>query len=117
MTARGPIKLARYASGGVATGPQLALFGEGSKNEAFVPLPDGRSIPVTMRGGNAGGVVINSTVNVNATGGTERQNDDLARRVGQQVKDNLRGLVTDEIRLQMRPGNLLSAGAGQTSFA
>jgi hypothetical protein len=33
----------------VATGPQMALFGEGSMNEAFVPLPDGRRIPVTLK--------------------------------------------------------------------
>ncbi|MCJ8273523.1 MAG: hypothetical protein MJK04_29495 [Psychrosphaera sp.] len=40
-----------YANGGVANSPQLALFGEGSMAEAFVPLPDGKSIPVTMAGG------------------------------------------------------------------
>lgn len=48
MTASGPMPLRAYATGGVATGPQLALYGEGSMNEAYVPLPDGRSIPVTM---------------------------------------------------------------------
>lgn len=37
-----------YAYGGVARSPQVAVFGEGSRPEAFVPLPDGRSIPVTM---------------------------------------------------------------------
>lgn len=51
MTSRGRIPLARYAAGGVASSPQLALFGEGRSPEAYVPLPDGRSIPVTMRGG------------------------------------------------------------------
>lgn len=49
MTSRGMQRLKRYATGGVATRPQLALFGEGATPEAFVPLPDGRSIPVTMR--------------------------------------------------------------------
>lgn len=51
MTAAGPAELRAYAGGGVADEPQLALFGEGASAEAFVPLPDGRSIPVTMRGG------------------------------------------------------------------
>ena len=50
MTDRGPLPLKAYASGGVANSPQLALFGEGRMPEAFVPLPDGRSIPVTMSG-------------------------------------------------------------------
>ncbi len=66
MTSAGPLPLKAYASGGVATSPQLALFGEGRMNEAFVPLPDGRTIPVTMKG-QGGGVqavrveVINET--------------------------------------------------------
>lgn len=49
MTSRGPVPLRRYASGGIANSPQLALFGEGGGNEAYVPLPDGRSIPVSLR--------------------------------------------------------------------
>ncbi|MEQ8396500.1 hypothetical protein [Thalassobaculum sp.] len=48
MTASGPLDLHRYARGGIARGPQLALFGEGRMPEAFVPLPDGRTIPVTV---------------------------------------------------------------------
>lgn len=50
MTSRGPLPLRRYAAGGVADTPQLAMFGEGRTPEAYVPLPDGRSIPVAMRG-------------------------------------------------------------------
>lgn len=53
MTSRGSLPLRSYASGGIADSPQYAEFGEGSMNEAFVPLPDGRSIPVSMR--NKGG--------------------------------------------------------------
>lgn len=54
MTGAGPLPLRTYSAGGIANSPQLALFGEGRMNEAYVPLPDGRSIPVTMSGG--GGV-------------------------------------------------------------
>jgi len=57
MTSRGPVPLRSYAGGGVADSPQVALFGEGAMNEAFVPLPDGRRIPVVMSGG--GGRVVN----------------------------------------------------------
>lgn len=39
-----------FASGGVVAGPTLGLVGEGKYNEAIVPLPDGKSIPVMMRG-------------------------------------------------------------------
>ncbi len=51
MTSSGPMPLRRYAGGGIATSPQLAMFGEGSTPEAYVPLPDGRRIPVAMQGG------------------------------------------------------------------
>lgn len=59
MTSDGPVPLRKYARGGIASTPQMAMFGEGSGVEAYVPLPDGRSIPVTMSGGGAGDPVIN----------------------------------------------------------
>jgi GH24 family phage-related lysozyme (muramidase) len=49
MTSQGPLPLHRYAGGGIANSPQLALFGEGRTPEAYVPLPDGRSIPVSIK--------------------------------------------------------------------
>lgn len=48
MTSRGPLPLRRYADGGIARSPQLALFGEGSGPEAFVPLRNG-GIPVHLK--------------------------------------------------------------------
>lgn len=63
MTDKGNLPLNRYAMGGIANRPQLALFGEGRGPEAYVPLPDGRSIPVAMQGGgNNSPVVINMTI-------------------------------------------------------
>lgn len=50
MTSNGPLPLHSYATGGIANSPQLALFGEGRGPEAFVPLPDGKRIPVAMSG-------------------------------------------------------------------
>lgn len=49
MTPQGPVPLRRYAQGGIATAPQAAIYGEGAGSEAFVPLPDGRRIPVALR--------------------------------------------------------------------
>lgn len=48
MSAAGVAPLRKYAKGGIANRPQVALFGEGDTPEAFVPLPDGRRIPVKM---------------------------------------------------------------------
>ena len=49
MSPSGPLPLKAYSRGGVASTPQVALFGEGSMNEAYVPLPDGRRIPVALQ--------------------------------------------------------------------
>jgi tape measure domain-containing protein len=92
MTNRGPLALRRYASGGIADSPQLAMFGEGRTPEAYVPLPDGRSIPVTMRGGAPasfrGGDVI---VHVTNSGASPEQiaaaAQDAANRANRQLID------------------------------
>lgn len=47
----------KFASGGIINQPTLGLVGEGRYNEAVVPLPDGRSIPVKMHGGGTNVVV------------------------------------------------------------
>jgi len=48
--------LVPYAGGGpIVRKPHIAMIGEGQYNEAVVPLPNGRSIPVDMRGGGGGG--------------------------------------------------------------
>ena len=57
MTSRGKLPLNRYSNGGIANSPQMAMYGEGRGPEAYVPLPDGRSIPVSMKGGGGGGVI------------------------------------------------------------
>ncbi len=75
MTGSGPLPLHAYARGGVASSPQLALFGEGRMNEAFVPLPDGRRIPVDMRGGGGGNVQVNIIESPGNGGKTEQRQD------------------------------------------
>lgn len=90
MTAQGPAPLRRYATGGIARSPQLALFGEGSRPEAYVPLPDGRSIPVTLEGRSAG---LALTINVDARGAGPGVAGDVRRAAeaaAQVVVDRLR---------------------------
>jgi tape measure domain-containing protein len=48
MTNAGPLPLRRYAGGGIANSPQMAVYGERGP-EAYVPLPDGRNIPVKVQ--------------------------------------------------------------------
>ncbi len=59
-----PASTPKFATGGVVTRPTIAMIGEGNMNEAVVPLPNGRSIPVQMQGQSGKPVV----VNINITG-------------------------------------------------
>jgi len=108
MTGSGPMPLRAYASGGIANSPQLALYGEGSKPEAFVPLPDGRTIPVTLKTtGNArGGDTYNITVPVTMQGGSDGSN---AQGEGAQLGKIIASVVRAELINQKRPGGLLAA--------
>ena len=101
MTEMGSMPLKRYAAGGIANSPQLAMYGEGRMPEAYVPLPDGRRIPVAMQGG---GGTTNVVVNVDA-GGTSAQGD--APR-GEQLGKALSAAVQAELIKQRRPGGLLA---------
>ena len=69
MTEFGPAALKSFGKGGIAHKPMVSVFGEGSTPEAYVPLPDGRSIPVTMEGSQPNvtvNVINQSSVPVNA---------------------------------------------------
>ena len=102
MTEIGPMPLKKYARGGIATGPQMALYGEGSQNEAYVPLPDGRRIPVAMQGGGGGSTSV--VVNVDAKG----SNVEGDTPKGEQLGRALSQAVQQELLKQKRPGGLLS---------
>ena len=102
MTEDGPLALKRYARGGIANSPQLAMFGEGSTPEAYVPLPDGRSIPVSMQNGAGGST--NVTVNVDAKGTQAQGDGGRANALGKAVSV----AVQAEIMRQKRPGGLLA---------
>lgn len=103
MTGDGPLPLNKYASGGIANSPQLAMFGEGRRPEAYVPLPDGRRIPVAMQGGGGGSTTVN--VSVDASGNANVQGDQAqAKQLGVAVST----AVQAELVKQQRPGGLLA---------
>jgi hypothetical protein len=107
MTSRGAVPLRKYAGGGVANTPQMALFGEGTKPEAYVPLPDGRSIPVTVKGGNDGGVNVSMTVNIQ--GGKESSSVEASKQTGKELGNMIKQSVLSVIVEQQRPGGILYA--------
>ena len=89
-----------YSTGGIATQPTY-LVGEGKYNEAVVPLPDGRTIPVEMRGG-AGN---NITVNVDANGGQQTTMDG---EQGAALGKAIAATVMETLQREKRPGGVLS---------
>lgn len=94
MTAGGPLPLNRYARGGIADSPQFALFGEGRRPEAFVPLPDGRSIPVRMEGAAPAAPVpavnISMTVNTPDAAGFRRSEGQVGAALAASLQRHLR---------------------------
>lgn len=112
MTEAGSVALRKYAKGGVADRPQLALFGEGSMAEAYVPLPDGRSIPVTMS-------MPNAQQGQGGMGGGFNQEINIINQSGEQVtaesntQFNGEKYITDVILKKVnQPGPIRDAIAG-----
>ena len=119
MTDHGPLPLKYYSNGGIAKKAQVSIFGEGRTPEAYVPLPDGRSIPVTMKvdgmdgetasaGGNQ--IAININITNNSGSETETESSDGSSSNADDMRtlaNNIKAAVKNEIYNQSRPGGLL----------
>ena len=97
--AKGGITPVYAASGGVYSGSKAGYPAVLHGNEAVVPLPDGKSIPIS------GGMGGNITVNVSANGAMSSTSDagdmyEMGRTIAQAVQN--------EIEKQQRPGGQLS---------
>jgi hypothetical protein len=113
MSSMGKLPLNKYASGGVAKSPQVAIFGEGRQNEAYVPLPDGKSIPVTMNSGGGAGDN-NVSISINVDGGGNATQDKKGGKgdadMWGKMAESIKGIVVQTISEQRRPGGQLWAG-------
>lgn len=82
-----------FADGGhVGSPPAL------SPMKLATPANDNLSVPV---------VTINAPITVNGSGGTPEQNADLAKKMRREMEAGMRTIVADELRQQMRPGNMI----------
>ena len=95
-----------FADGGIVTKPTNALIGEGGMNEAVVPLPNGRSIPVDMKGGAGGAITSNVTVNVTNEGDGGNSDPEGPAKLGKAIDTAVRKVIMDE----RRSGGLLYSG-------
>jgi murein DD-endopeptidase MepM/ murein hydrolase activator NlpD len=96
-----------FASGGIVTGPTLGLVGEGRYNEAVIPLPDGKSVPVDLGGAGMGGnqITSNIVVNVSSDGQSQsQQSGNGAADFGRKLETAVKQVIISELR----PGGTLS---------
>jgi hypothetical protein len=111
MTPNGSLPLNMYSSGGIAKGPQLAMFGEGRMNEAYVPLPDGKTIPVTMSGGGTTENNIQISIAMDSSGtASTSANAGGSEEYGKKLGVAISNAVKQELANQQRPGGLLYKG-------
>lgn len=97
---------AGYATGGIARGPKSGYPAVLHGSEAVVPLPNGRSIPVDMRGGANNNVSVNVYIDKNGNNSqTDVQSDsNNARELGIMISK----AVQKELQNQKRSGGMLS---------
>jgi archaellum component FlaC len=81
-----------FADGGIVHQPEIAMIGEGGNSEAVVPLPDNRSIPVTMKGDS------------------KLDTKEITSAIRQQSG------VLNQILVVMKENNQLTSGILQTSY-
>lgn len=110
----GVVPLRTYQKGGIATSPQLAMFGEGSMNEAYVPLPDGRTIPVTLSAESAGKSTGNAVspvsiqINVTKDGRTSESSSGSESNLWNGAARQIKSIVLETIAEEKRSGGSLN---------
>lgn len=94
-------KAIKFAKGGIAAGPREGYPAMLHGTEAVVPLPNGRAIPVEMRGGSGTSVVVNVNMSTGQTDVQSTEGD------GKLLGEALSQAVQAELIRQKRPGGIL----------
>jgi murein DD-endopeptidase MepM/ murein hydrolase activator NlpD len=96
-----------FADGAVVSSPTLALVGEGVHNEAIVPMPNGRSIPVDLKNqGQTGSGAVNSSVSVAIHNNGDAR--ETSRGEAAAISQAIKGAVMDVLINERRQGGLLA---------
>ena len=81
----GALNAIGFASGGISSGPTSGYPVQLHGTEAVVPLPDGKTIPVSLQGGGGGEGGGSPTINITMNGVTGNAND-IAKAVSSEVQ-------------------------------
>jgi len=95
-----------FADGGIIKRPTLGLIGEGKYNEAVIPLPDGKNVPVKMNGSGNSTVNIVNNITVESSGEEGQQDNEQAVMIAQAIDVK----ITQSLIKEQRPGGLLHMG-------
>jgi hypothetical protein len=96
-----------YVVNAAATAKHRALLEALNRGGTLAPaMPTGAA--TVARG--APQIIVNNapTINVQGSGGTPEQNSDLANKIAKHFEESAKSLVTEQIRLQLRPGGILA---------
>lgn len=95
----------KFHTGGIVGGRRL------TSSEVPIIAQEGEGVftreQMKAMGGRSGGISISAPITVNGGGGTQEQNDDLSTQISEKMEATMRGVVVDELREQMRPGNMM----------
>ena len=99
------------AEGGPVSSGKGYIVGERGP-EWFSPKISGTIIPNHSLGGGGGtSITVVNNITMEGRGGDQKQDDKFLQDLGAYIERSVRTAVTDEIRVQRRPGNMLYGGA------
>lgn len=104
------LPLQKFRAGGVSFGPTYTLHAEGARSEAFVPLEDGRNIPVKIvsQPGNGTQVLVNTNIYVTSDGKVSATSQS-SNEQGNTIAKAMEQAATEAIIKQLQPGGVLYA--------
>lgn len=96
-----------YANGAIVNRPTLGLVGEGRFNEAIIPMPNNRSVPVDLKGAVGGNYSTSIAVNISNSSDGTTANSQITGDQGNKFAGALDRAVKQAILDEQRPGGSL----------
>jgi hypothetical protein len=110
---KGEYVMSKSATSAIGVGNLAAMHSaarRGYANGGLVTAMGAASASTARSGGTSNPTTINAPITVEGSAGTPDQNADLAKQISKSIEQSMRGTVVDELRRQMRPGNMLNSG-------
>ena len=100
-------KAFKFADGGIVTKPTLGLIGEGRYNEAIIPMPNNRAVPVDLKGAVGGSYSTSIAVNISNSSTGATAESQITGDQGNKLAGVLDKAVKQAILNEQRPGGAL----------